>query len=337
MKTAFVTGSTGFVGINLIDELVAQNWRVIALHRVDSDVLPLARHAGVERVVGDVTDVKSLLKVLPPEVDCVFHVAGNTSLWNRRHVEQLKVNVRGTRNMVRAALEARARRFVHTSSIVAYGLHGGQITEDTPTRGSTSQINYIRSKALAEREVRKGISDGLPAVIINPSNMIGPHDTESWSRLFGLVQRGRVPAMPSGGGSFCHVRAVARAHIAAAERGRLGANYLLGGAQATYAGLALEIARLLGIRRRPLQLPVKLLQGYAVLEEWAAPLLGRRPDITRDAVALMSENFYCSSERAVRELGYAPETLECMLGDCRDWLLREELLRPLPKSAQTGR
>lgn len=334
MKTAFVTGSTGFVGLNLIEALLAQRWRVIALHRIDSDVLPLTRHAGVERVVGDITELKSLKKVLPEAVDCVFHVAGNTSLWNRQHVEQVKVNVRGTRNMVRAALEARAKRFVYTSSIVAYGLHGGVISEDTPTRGSTSQVNYIRSKALAEREVRKGISAGLPAVIVNPSNIIGPYDTESWSRLFGLVQRGRVPAMPAGGGSFCHVRAVARAHVAAAERGRIGANYLLGGAQATYAGLVREMARLLGIRRRPLRLPLRMLQSYAMVEEWAAPLLGRRPDITRDAVALMSENFYCSSERASRELGYQPESLERMLVDCRDWMLREELLSPLPKSFQ---
>src|SRR3546814_18447262 len=82
-----------------------------------------------------------------------------------------------------------------TSSIVAYGIHGGTITEDTPTRASTDGVNYVRSKALAEREVRKGISAGLPAVIVNPSNIIGPYDTASWSRLFRLVRQGRLPAI----------------------------------------------------------------------------------------------------------------------------------------------
>ncbi|NKF22696.1 NAD-dependent epimerase/dehydratase family protein [Solimonas marina] len=319
-KTAFVTGSTGFVGLNLIEELHAQGWNIIAMHREASDVTPLARFAGVERVFGDITDQRTLRNIIPRHVDCLFHVAGNTSMWNRVRVEQIKVNVRGTRNIVRAALEAGVRRFVHTSSIVAYGVNGGTITEDTPTRASTDAINYVRSKALAEREVRKGVSAGLPAVIMNPSNIIGAYDTSSWSRLFTLVRQGRLPAMPPGGGSFCHAREVARMHVAAAEQGRIGANYLLGGAQASYVGLVREIARLIGVRRRSVVLHPRLLQAYATVEEWAAPLFGREPDITRDAVSLFSENFYCSSDRARSELGYQPQTLERMLSDCRDWL-----------------
>ncbi|WP_028079022.1 NAD-dependent epimerase/dehydratase family protein [Solimonas soli] len=326
-KTAFVTGATGFVGLNLVAELHAQGWDIVALHRATSDVAPLARYPRLRRVFGDVTDLRTLRGVIPREVDCVFHVAGNTSMWNRTHVEQIKVNVRGTRNVVRAALEARVKRFVHTSSIVAYGIHGGTITEDTPTRGSAATINYVRSKALAEREVRKGITAGLPAVIMNPSNIVGPYDTSTWSRMFRLVQQRRLPAMPPGGGSFCHVHEVARAHVAAAERGRIGANYLLGGAQASYVGLVREIARLLGVRRRPQTLPTRVLLAYAAVEEWAAPLFGREPDITRDAVALLAENLYCSSQRAQDELGYSPQTLECMLTDCRDWLYEAGLLQ----------
>lgn len=317
-KSAFVTGATGFVGLNLVEELLDQGWSVTALHRVDSDIAPL--HADVRRVVGDITDLRSLRAAIPRDVDCVFHVAGNTSLWNRLRVEQSKVHVKGTRNVVRAALDAGARRFVHTSSIVAYGLHSGTITEDTPTRGSSSPIHYVRSKSLAEREVRKGISEGLPAVIVNPSNIIGPYDVATWARFFVLVARGRLPALPPGGGSFCHVREVARAHIAAAEQGRIGANYLLGGAQATYLGLAKEISRLLGVRRRPIVLHPRALMAYAKVEEWAAPLFGREPDITLDAVSLLAENLYCSSKLAEQELGYRPQSLEKMLTDSRDWL-----------------
>ncbi|HET8882688.1 MAG TPA: NAD-dependent epimerase/dehydratase family protein [Solimonas sp.] len=325
-RTAFVTGSTGFVGLNLIERLHEQGWHIIALHRASSDVAPLARFTNLERVFGDITDQRTLRGIIPHGVDCVFHVAGNTSMWNRIHVEQIKVNVRGTRNIVRAALDARVKRFVHTSSIVAYGIHGGTITEDTPTRASVDGVNYVRSKALAEREVRKGLSAGLPAVIINPSNIIGPYDTASWSRLFRLVRQGRLPAMPPGGGSFCHVREVACAHVAAAERGRIGANYLLGGAQASYLGLVQEIARLIGVRRRPVVMHPRFLRAYATIEEWAAPLFGREPDITRDAVALLAENLYCSSQRAQDELGYRPQTLEQMICDCRDWLYEAGLL-----------
>lgn len=325
-KTAFVTGATGFVGLNLVEALHQQGWDVIALHRASSDLSGLDRFSGVGRVVGDVTDARSLKNLIPRNVDCVFHVAGNTSLWGRAQVEQTKVNVRGTRNVVRAALEAGAKRLVHTSSIVAYGLHGGTITEETPTRGSAVPINYIRSKALSEREVRKGISSGLRAVILNPANMIGRYDTSSWARMFRLVKQGRLPVVPPGGGSFCHVCEVALAQIAAAERGQIGHNYLLGGAQASYVGLAKAIAEALGVRRRIMAVHPGILNAYAFVEEWLAPMFGREPDITHDAVALLAQNFYCHSTKAQNELGYRPKALDEMVRDCRDWMRAAGLL-----------
>lgn len=331
-RTAFVTGATGFVGLNLVEELVAQQWQVIALHRTQSDISPLTRFPGVQRVIGDITDARSLRGLIPEKVDCVFHVAGNTSLWARAHAVQLKVNIKGTRTLVRAALEARAQRFVHTSSIVAYGLHSGTITEETPTRGSTAPINYVRSKALAEREVRRGFAAGLPAVIVNPANIFGAYDTGNWSRLVKLVQQGRLPVIAPGGGSFCHAREVARAMIAAAERGRLGHNYLLGGAQASYLGLALEISRALGVKRRIVAVHPRIIGAYARIEEWVAPLFGREPDVTCDAVELLSQNLYCSSRKAQQELGYQPQTLEVMLRDCLDWLRAEGRIGAAGKS-----
>jgi dihydroflavonol-4-reductase len=325
-RTAFVTGSTGFVGLNLVEELSAQGWRVVAMHRAQSDVGLLDQFPGVTRCVGDVTDLHSLRSVIPPEVDCVFHVAGNTSLWARQHAEQLKVNVRGTRNMVKAALEAKAQRFVMTSSIVAYGLHGGTVTEDTPTRGIAARINYVRSKALAERELRRGLALGLKGVILNPANIMGAYDTANWSRMFRLVKQGRLPAVPPGGGSFCHAREVARMHVAAAERGRIGHSYLLGGAQSSYLGLVRLMADMLGVRRRPVALPPRVLKLYAGAEEFIAPLFRREPDITRDAVELLSENIYCNSRKAQQELGYEPQPLSRMLEDCYQWMRSQNLI-----------
>lgn len=324
-KTAFVTGATGCVGLNLIEELLEQGWDVTAMHRAGSDLSMLQR-LPVRSVKGDVTDLQSLGSIIPRNVECVFHVAGNTSMWSRSHAEQLSVNVDGTRNVVQASVAAGAKRFVLTSSIVAYGLHGGTISEDTPTRGTAARINYIRSKALAEREVRQALHKGLQAVIINPSNILGAYDTKNWSRMFRMVQKGKLPVVPAGGGSFCHVREVARAHIAAAERGQIGANYLLGGAEASYLGLVKEMARMLRVKRSPKVLPRAMLHGYAFVEEMLAPVFGREPDVTRDAVELLSQNIYCDTRRAVRELGYKPQPMESMLKDSMNWMFEQGLL-----------
>lgn len=325
-KSAFVTGATGFVGLNLVRELVEQGWRVTAMHRASSDVSVLSRFPA-DRAVGDVTRFDTVRAAMPERVDAVFHVAGNTSLWGKASAEQDAVNIDGTRNVVRVALEKGAARFVHTSSIVAYGLHGGLITEETPTGGASARINYVRSKALAEREVRQGIAKGLKAVIVNPSNIIGCYDTQNWSRMFLLVAEKRLPGVPPGGGSFCHARAVARAHIVAAEKGRIGANYLLGGAEASYRRLVQQMAEIVGYRARFVALPPRLLALYAHAEEWLAAIFGREPDVTADAVTLLSRNIYCSSKRAVQELDYRPEPLEAMLRDCYEWLCSAGLLK----------
>src|SRR5512139_2269299 len=102
-ETGFVTGATGFVGLNLVEQLLARGWRVIALHRAGSDLKYLARMRA-ERAVGDVTDADSLMRALPEGVDAVFHVAGDVSLWSRRNAAQDRINIEGTRNMVGAAL-----------------------------------------------------------------------------------------------------------------------------------------------------------------------------------------------------------------------------------------
>lgn len=318
-RTAFVTGATGFLGLNLIEQLHHDGWTITALRRKTSDVALLDRW-GVQCVEGDVTDLRSLTQKIAPGTDVVFHLAGNTSLWTRMRSEQLRVNVRGTRHVVRAALQADVGRFVHVSSIVAYGLHGGTITEQTPTCGTASPIHYVRSKALAEREIRRGISDGLRAVIVNPANMIGAYDTHNWARVFKLVRQGRAPTVPPGGGSFCHAREVARMLVAAADKGRVGQNYLLGGVQITYGELLRQVALQLGVRRRVLSLPLPIIHAYAQAEEWAAVLFRREPDITRESIALLAGNLYCDSRKARDELGYQPQSLEAMLEDCHAWM-----------------
>jgi len=133
--------------------------------------------------------------------------------------------------------------------------------------------------------------------------------------------------VPAGGGSFCHAPNVAKALVAAAERGEVGANYLLGGADTSYVGLVQEVSRILGRKPRVLTLPNRLLHAYASAEEFIAPLFGREPEITRDTVHLMSCNMYCSSRKAMDELGYQPSPLASMLEHSHRWLLENRLLR----------
>ncbi|MGH8723055.1 MAG: NAD-dependent epimerase/dehydratase family protein, partial [Burkholderiales bacterium] len=107
-----------------------------------------------------------------------------------------------SQNVVGAALEKRARRFVHTSSISAYGLQRGRIDEGAAQLGRDSPVNYQRSKFLAEEAVRAGLARGLDAVILNPAGILGRYDTRNYARLVLMVAAGTLPGVPPGSLSF---------------------------------------------------------------------------------------------------------------------------------------
>ncbi|MDQ2801048.1 MAG: NAD-dependent epimerase/dehydratase family protein, partial [Armatimonadota bacterium] len=145
-KTAFVTGSTGFLGLNLIQQLTEQGWQVTALHRPSSNLTYLKRFS-VTLTSGEIEDAASLEQAMPEGLDAVFHVAGDVSFWSGHRARQSKANVEGTRNMVATARRKGAKRFIHTSSIAVYGVQPGPFDETAPQLGKSSWIGYLSSKA----------------------------------------------------------------------------------------------------------------------------------------------------------------------------------------------
>lgn len=325
MRTAFITGATGFVGLNLVAELLQQDWRVVALHRRTSRLDELRRFP-VDLVEGDIRDPASLRRAIPPKADAVFHVAGNTSLLSRADEEQTRDNVEGTRCMVEAALEAGARRFIQTSSVAAFGYHGTRVTEETASTSEGSSINYLRTKRRGEQVVDEAVKRGLDAVILNPGNVVGPYDHHNWSRMFRLVIEGKLPGVPPGRASWCHAREVARAHVAAVERGRRGQRYILTCVDASYLEVIQAVTGLTGRKVPTRATPAFALHGYAWLGDLVSRFTGRSPDMTPEAAAMVCDRTTYDSSRAQAELGYRPATLRGMVGDCLAWMKAERMI-----------
>jgi nucleoside-diphosphate-sugar epimerase len=149
-RAAFVTGGTGFVGLNLVKELMIRGWDVTALHRPSSD-LKLLKRFRPKLAVGALTDHAALLAAIPEGTDTIFHVAGNTNMWRGGNAEQTRDNVDGTRHVVDAALAKRVRRLVVTSSISAYGMVSGEINEETPSRAANSRVIIKRPSGRLRR------------------------------------------------------------------------------------------------------------------------------------------------------------------------------------------
>jgi nucleoside-diphosphate-sugar epimerase len=326
-RTAFVTGGTGFVGRHIVEQLVAAGWRVVALHRPTSDVRAL-QALGAELAVGSITDAPSLARAVPEDCDAVFHVAANTSLWSGGNALQTLENVDGTRHVVQAAIAARAKRFVHTSSVSAWGhQHIIPFDENAPSNALASPINYERTKYLGELEVEKGIARGLSAVILNPGHIVGRYDVHGWSRMITLVHAKKLPGIPPGQGVWAHADEVARAHLAAVDRGGSGERYLLGGTVASYVEMVRIIGELTG-RKVPSE-PIKpwLLQTLAVVSQWGSYVTRRAPTVTPEiAEATRRPPHLFRSDKAMRVLDYRAVPLETMLRECIEWMQKEGLL-----------
>ncbi|MBK5196680.1 MAG: NAD-dependent epimerase/dehydratase family protein [Methyloceanibacter sp.] len=325
-KTAFVTGGTGFIGLNLIELLTKSGWDVIALHRPNSRLTELQKYP-VHLVEGEIEDAASLERAVPENVDAVFHVAGDVSLWSGHKERQWRTNVDGTRNMVATALAKRSRKFVHTSSTAVYGIQSGPFDETSPKLGKDS-LNYQKSKTMAEEEVQKGIAQGLDAVLLNPANVIGRYDWSTWSQFIRLAANRQLFRIPPGRACYADVGAVARAHLAAAEKGRTGHNYILGGTEASYAEIVQLVGQLLG---QPTNASVGrslVLRLAGRVAERISMITGKEPMISAESAAIVCANIICRSDKAARELDYQPASLETMFRDCIDWMIAEDLIRP---------
>jgi len=323
LKTAFVTGGAGFLGINLIERLVAKKWHVMTMDLTSPNAKYL-QNMDVQLITGDITDPDCCKKSIPDSIDAVFHVAGNTSHWKHGNELQTLVNVSGTQNMINAALKRKVKRFIYTSSIAAYGFHPNRITEESISTAENFWINYFHTKRLAEMEVHRGIQKGLDAVILNPSNIIGAYDFSGWSRLFHLIHENRLPGVPPGRASFCHAQAVADAHISAFKNGKCGHNYLLGGEDASFHALVEQIGKLLGKKVPARPTPGFILKTIGRASYWWSKISKKEPDLTPEKALLVSSELVCSSQKAITELGYQPHSLSFMLKDCHQWLIKEK-------------
>lgn len=320
-RKAFVTGGTGFVGVNVILELLKQDWDVTALHRPTSD-LTYIKDLDIHLVVGSILEPGTLTKGIPNDVDCVFHIAGNTSQWSGGNAQQDLDNIVGTRNVVDAAVSKNARRLVVTSSIAAFGTVTGEIDESTPSNAAASWINYQKSKYLGELEAKKGIARGLEVISLNPGVIMGPYDIGTWSRMIIMLKNDELPGCPSGHTTYTHVEEVAKAHVAAADRGEVGTSYLLGGTNAPIYEMISEMCKVLG-KPTPRILPTFVFKVVAWVQGIKAKFTKVEPQMTPELIFILTKDVSTTSEKARTDLGYQCRSVREMVEDCYSWMVKD--------------
>jgi dihydroflavonol-4-reductase len=302
-----VTGATGFVGGMVARELVRAGREVRLLVRPTADHHNL-RDLSVEVALGDVRDLDSVMRATAGCMQ-VYHVAALYKLWVRHRQEIYDCNVTGTENVLKAARAKAIERVIYTSSVATLGLpeDGTPGNEETPVSLAHMIGHYKRSKYLAEQVALRYAAEGLPVVIVNPSTPVGVGDLKPTptGKLIVDFLNGRMPGYVDTGLNLVDVEDVARGHLLAAEKGRVGEKYILGHENLTLQQILLLLAELTGRSAPRFKVPYALALSVAYMDAALARLVpGREPFAPPVGVKLSKKKMFFDPSKAVCELGW---------------------------------
>jgi dihydroflavonol-4-reductase len=331
---ALVTGGTGFVGANLVRELLADGQTVRVLARPGSDRRAL-ESCRVEIAHGDLLDRDSI-RAAVTGARRVYHVAADYRLWARDPRELYRANVDGTRHVLEAAAEAGAERIVYTSTVGVLGIpKDGTPGDETTPVGLEDMVGpYKASKFLAERVAEELAARGAPVVIVNPSAPLGPWDIKPTPTGQMIVDflKGKMLGSIDTGLNIVHVRDVARGHVLAGARGMVGQKYVLGNRNMSLIEIFRALAALTGVRAPRFRVPYGVAWLAAFCMEGAARVTGGTPEVPLNAVRMGRKRMYFSTAKAVRELGLPQTPAEDALRDAVTWFV-ERGYAPRPAKA----
>jgi len=322
-----VTGATGHIGNVLVRELLKDGRRVRALVLPNEDLASL-EGLELELVKGDVLEEESLVKAMQG-VDLVFHLAGIISILPGEDRLMRQVNVEGTRNVISAVRKAGVRRLVYTSSIHALSRDCiGRIDERIPFDPRNPAGEYDRTKAQASLLVLEAARQGLDAVVVCPTGVIGPYDyrgSEMGDMLKEWMRR-KPHLLIAGAYDFVDVRDVARGHILAAERGQCGEVYILSGWQIELFQLKELVQNTLGQRTPTIQVPIPLARIGASVMPFFYRLSRTTPKFTAYSIETVQSNSDISNRKARSELGYEPRPMVATVADTVRWWLQRGMM-----------
>jgi len=314
-----VTGATGFLGGHVSRLLAERGDEVRVTYRRDPRRLEGLVALGVEPVKADILDRGAMRRAVR-RCELVFHVAGFVA--SNPVARVWEVNALAPRVVVEAAAAEDAARVVVTSSVSAIGpVPPGEVgTEENPYRGGGLGLTYVDSKHEGEVEaLAAGVRKGIEVVAVNPAYVLGvPIDRsqpgETSTRMIGNYLRGRLPGVVDGQANIVDVRDVAAGHLKAAERGRPGERYVLGGHDIGWVELLERVGELAGVHHPLAILPPELGALARGAEALRIPLV-----MSAEGLTLMAQNWRYSSRKARRELGYRARPLDTTLCETIDW------------------
>jgi len=305
---ALVTGATGFLGINLCNELIKRGYIVNALYRSEAKARFL-KHKKINLFKGDITDIKSIENAMV-NCDYVFHMAAYAEVWSKKSDTFYRINYLGVLNVLNVAEKTGVKKIVVTSTAGVFGPSDNEIVNENTRRKVNYFSLYEKTKAEAEELIVKRAAEGLNVVIVNPTRVYGPglmSTGNSVTKIIKLYIEGKFRFLPGNGksiGNYVFVDDVVNGHILALEKGVSGEKYILGGENVSYVDFFKVLSEISGKGYILFKFPLYFMLFISFFMLIIAKGFGVKPLITPGWVRKYNYNWILSSNKASKKLGY---------------------------------
>lgn len=324
----FVSGATGFIGIQLVKRLAAAGHTVHALYRSEAKA-DLIRLPGVRLFKGDIMDKESLDLALE-NCEEAYHTAAFAGVWSKERDLVYRLNVDGPLNVLECAGRKGVRRVVLTSTAGILGPSSGEAVHEDSPEPHAFFTDYEASKFQLEQKLL-GRADGDPeVVIVNPTRVYGPgylSESNGVTRMIKQYVEGNwrfIPGSGNSSGNYVHVEDVVTGHLLAMEKGVAGERYVLGGENISYLQLFEYVREVSGVRKKLYRIPLWVMLTAAGIMLLLSRISGRPPLIVPNLVRKFNHNWIVSSQKAIRELGYRPMDARTGIRHTVQWIKNPE-------------
>jgi len=324
----FVSGATGFIGIQLVRRLLEEGHSVHALYRSESKA-DLIRLPGVKLFKGDILDASSLEHALEGCGEA-YHTAAFAGVWAKDPDMVYRLNVDGALQVIEIAGRKGVRRVVITSTAGILGPSEKEALHESSPAPDSFFTDYEASKFRLEQELLGRTAGAPEVVLVNPTRVYGPgylSESNGVTKMIKQYVEGRWRLIPGNGkslGNYVYVEDVVSGHLLAMEKGKPGERYVLGGENISYLQLFEYVREASGVSKKLFKIPLALMLAAAGVMKGISLISGRPPLIVPKLVRKFNHNWIVSSDKAVRDLNYQSRSARDGIKQTVQWIIKSE-------------
>jgi len=309
------------LGSNLVRELLLRGHEVRVLIQ-KGRAFDTLKGLDIVKVEGDLLDYESL-QTAAGKPDLIYHAAASTSIWPVKSELINKVNIEGTKNILRLSFNLNINKLIHvgTANTFGFGTKEDPGNENRPYMGKRYGLGYMDSKWEAHQLVEKSVEEGLPALIVNPTFLVGPFDSVPNSGTMILaVYNNKIKGYTPGGRNYICVKDAVIGMANAMEKGEIGESYIIGNENLSYKEAFIKIASVLGVEPPNKKIPKWAVLAFGRFSSFRSAITGKKPIISYPMAKISCDDHYFSAEKAIRELNLPQTPIEEGILESFEWM-----------------